>query len=357
LAGGWSETPREWAADSDVLAELIQDIHAAERPLVLFGRLSRQVEITAATAWLKTLRCPVYLDVTSSLKGVAPSIAAPASGQAWEWLAAYRPDCVIQFGQRLVTKSFDRFFGRLPPARFWCFSRECQWQDAAGCGLRHEQVNLGQLLVQLGECDLAPVGKALTARSAMPATAGEALSWPIIVEECLQQLPAEMPLMLGNSQTIRAFDEYDWSAAGPRRIFANRGVSGIEGLVSTTVGLAEGAQQPITVVLGDVSLIHDLNALLSVAGASQPVTVIVVNDGGGGIFQRLPIARYPEITDPLMTTPHGFEFSGLANMAGILYQQVTTRAELQAALSHSKDSASRLVEVVMPSHGDSKVGR
>ncbi|MBL8095900.1 MAG: hypothetical protein JNL73_17115, partial [Anaerolineales bacterium] len=117
-------------------------------------------------------------------------------------------------------------------------------------------------------------------------------------------------------------------------VYGNRGVAGIDGLVSTALGVAAATpDRPLTLVLGDLALYHDLNGLLAVRRCGVPITIVVVNNDGGGIFRRLPIRDFePAFTD-LFLTPHGLSFASAAQLHGLAYAAPTTRADFRAALT------------------------
>ena len=161
--------------------------------------------------------------------------------------------------------------------------------------------------------------------AALPETA---LSFPAIARTLWNRIPAGEGLFLGNSLAIRMFDQLRTPEGKAVRVVTNRGVSGIEGNVATAVGFAEGSGRRVTAVVGDVSLLHDLNSLLLVKTSAAPVIVVVVNNRGGRIFDRLPVARHPEIAMPWTTTPHAMDFAHAARQFGLPYALAATPAEL-----------------------------
>ena len=150
---------------------------------------------------------------------------------------------------------------------------------------------------------------------------------------------------VGSSMPIRCLDLAMRAGPGPR-VLANRGVSGIDGCVSTAVGVALAHQAadggPAFAMLGDLSLIHDQNGLVIGSGEPRPdLTIVVVNNDGGGIFSFLPYAGSEQF-EKLFGTPHGIDFAHMAAATGWEYQRVTSADELPGAL---KDGGTRLVEV------------
>jgi 2-succinyl-5-enolpyruvyl-6-hydroxy-3-cyclohexene-1-carboxylate synthase len=148
-------------------------------------------------------------------------------------------------------------------------------------------------------------------------------------------------LVLAASRLIRVTDALVPGKAIP--VHANRGLAGIDGTVSTATGMALGAADAETsatpgttrVLLGDLALVHDAGALLAPLPDDLRVHVIVGNDGGGTIFDELEVAQTApaEDFDTVMRTPHAVDLAALAAAGGWAYRRVTTRAELDDALT------------------------
>jgi 2-succinyl-5-enolpyruvyl-6-hydroxy-3-cyclohexene-1-carboxylate synthase len=150
---------------------------------------------------------------------------------------------------------------------------------------------------------------------------------------------------VGSSMPVRCLDLAMRAGAGPW-VLANRGVSGIDGCVSTAVGAALAHQVngggPAVAMLGDLSVIHDQNGLVIGPGEPRPdLTLVVVNNDGGGIFSFLPYSGMAKF-EKLFGTPHGVNFAHTAAASGWDYQRITNADELAGAL---KEGGTRLVEV------------
>jgi 2-succinyl-5-enolpyruvyl-6-hydroxy-3-cyclohexene-1-carboxylate synthase len=161
-------------------------------------------------------------------------------------------------------------------------------------------------------------------------------------------------LVLGASRLIR---EVDRVAPGKKiRVHANRGLAGIDGTVSTAIGIALASQGAVDrpdhggitrVLLGDLTLLHDVGGLLIGAGETRPrIQLIVGNDGGGTIFDELEVAQTadPDAFARVMRTPATVDLAALAQAYGWSYTRVSTRSELDRALT-SPDAAQSIVEV------------
>ncbi|QEV99167.1 2-succinyl-5-enolpyruvyl-6-hydroxy-3-cyclohexene-1-carboxylic-acid synthase [Microbacterium caowuchunii] len=157
-------------------------------------------------------------------------------------------------------------------------------------------------------------------------------------------------LVFGSSRLVRVADRVLGGKKVP--VHANRGLAGIDGTVSTALGVAiasqSGGRAGMTrVLLGDLTLLHDVGALLFPAAEDEPrIQVIVGNDGGGTIFDGLEVAQVagPEAMERVLYTPHSARLEHLALAYGWEYQRITTRAALDQALT-SPAGGRQLIEV------------
>ena len=153
-------------------------------------------------------------------------------------------------------------------------------------------------------------------------------------------------IFLGNSLSIREADALVPALGAQHRVLANRGVSGIDGLIATTAGFANALKAPVTGIIGDLSLLHDLNSLSLVANSKQPIVLVVINNDGGMIFSKLPALKNRDELVPYFQTPHGLTFEHAAKQFNVEYSSVSTLKEFSNAYSKavlSKDST--LLEV------------
>ena len=140
-------------------------------------------------------------------------------------------------------------------------------------------------------------------------------------------LPTRFPngavLFAGNGMPVWDMDAFLGGRTGPLRCLGNRGANGIDGLVSTALGMAAMDVGPVVAVVGDISFIHDLNALVAARRHGLSATIVLVNNDGGGIFSFLPQASaerpdvgLPEHFEELFGTPHGLDLGALVRGAG-----------------------------------------
>ncbi|GHD10253.1 2-succinyl-5-enolpyruvyl-6-hydroxy-3-cyclohexene-1-carboxylic-acid synthase [Zhihengliuella salsuginis] len=165
------------------------------------------------------------------------------------------------------------------------------------------------------------------------------------------------PLVIGSSNAVRDADLWADPAAATaeRRVFANRGLAGIDGTLATAAGISIASRERTTVLVGDVTLLHDVGGLHLGAGETEPeLDVVVLNDAGGAIFSTLEHGAveaggaYGDAVERFFATPHAVDLSALATAYGLAYAEVRTTAELAAALAAPAGAARRVIDVKMP---------
>jgi 2-succinyl-5-enolpyruvyl-6-hydroxy-3-cyclohexene-1-carboxylate synthase len=177
------------------------------------------------------------------------------------------------------------------------------------------------------------------------------------VHELLEALPDGARLFVGNSLPIRHVDEFGYARQKRIEMFGSRGVSGIDGNISTALGIAAAdLSRPVVGLVGDVTLYHDMNGLLALQRQSlHNAALMVLNNNGGAIFRRLPIARIDPPFTELFTTPHDLQFEHAAKLYGLRYARADNREALRAALNARFDGvadAPQLIEVPSDAKSD-----
>jgi 2-succinyl-5-enolpyruvyl-6-hydroxy-3-cyclohexene-1-carboxylate synthase len=124
---------------------------------------------------------------------------------------------------------------------------------------------------------------------------------------------------------IRDMDLYSQSGRKDITVAANRGVSGIDGVISTASGFAAAKQKQTTLLMGDLAFIHDINALACLNELQLPVIIVVINNKGGGIFHFLPISKCDDVFEKYFATPHDFTFKGTCETFAIDYYKADTK--------------------------------
>jgi 2-succinyl-5-enolpyruvyl-6-hydroxy-3-cyclohexene-1-carboxylate synthase len=172
------------------------------------------------------------------------------------------------------------------------------------------------------------------------------LTEPLVFRRLADLVPDGTTVFAGNSMPVRDLDSF-WPASTKKvRFLANRGASGIDGVVSTALGVAAASPDPVVLVLGDISLYHDMNGLFAAKRHGLNATIIVLNNDGGAIFSFLPQAEQGEHFEELFGTPHGLDFKHTAALYGLDYTLTETPDGFDAAVTKSlKTAGVALIEV------------
>ena len=162
----------------------------------------------------------------------------------------------------------------------------------------------------------------------------DVLSEPGVARVVAEDRPAGADVVVASSMPVR---DLEWFGGPLAVAHANRGANGIDGTMSTAMGLALARGRPVVVLAGDIAVLHDANALIGIIGRDVDVRIVVVDNDGGGIFSFLPQAtQLPEDRfETLFGTPHGVDLETLARAHGITSSTVTSAAELSEALARS----------------------
>lgn len=321
--------------------------HLGGRPgLIVCGPLppteTLRPELAALAA---SLECPILADPLSGLRfGTRDRRRLLVRYDAFlrhpEPSAGLAPDWVLRFGAAPVSKPLIQFLERHQHSRHILVAPHGDWPDPWHRSADILRADPATLCAELCSADLDPAPQdwvrswlAWEQRAAAPPPAPGPEDPPYedaVIAEILRQLPPAATLFSANSLPIRQLDSWSGTAAKPLRILGNRGASGIDGNVSTLLGLAAAGAKPAVGLIGDLALFHDLNGLL--LARKLDATLVVLNNGGGAIFGYLPQAQLPGFQAHWLT-PTGLDPANIANLFGLAFRRVQRQCEFAPALA------------------------
>jgi 2-succinyl-5-enolpyruvyl-6-hydroxy-3-cyclohexene-1-carboxylate synthase len=176
-------------------------------------------------------------------------------------------------------------------------------------------------------------------------------SEPSIAAELGVLLPEEATLFVASSMPVRDVETFWPARADPPRVLCNRGANGIDGTVSSAFGAAAASRNPVVLLIGDVALAYDIGGLLAARRLELKLTIVLLNNDGGGIFDFLPvstspIAQHDEIYTRHIATPTGLDFAHAAMLYNLDHQRVTDVAGFRSVLEQALASPrSAIIEV------------
>lgn len=258
---------------------------------------------------------------------------------------------ILQFGSRLVSKRLSQYLNAFQ-GRYWLVDAHPGRLDPYH--LAGTRVNacaeqfVSQVIQRTDSSRSARWADALkeAARACRSLVAAkEELSELTLAREFGHWLGQGSDIFLGNSMAIRLLD---MAASLPERaVFANRGASGIDGLIATAAGVQRARQRPMVMLMGDTSALYDLNSLALLTQCPAPFVLVIINNDGGGIFDMLPV---PDVSkDTFYRMPHGLSFAHAAAMFGLNYGQPTTLEEAKRQVLDGQSSTGcTLIEISVP---------
>ena len=177
-------------------------------------------------------------------------------------------------------------------------------------------------------------------------TENEKLTEGEAVRELMKVIPSESRIFVANSMPVRDLDTFFFPTDKKIIVHANRGVSGIDGTVSSALGVAASTNDPVTLVIGDLSFYHDLNSLLAAKHYHLDITILLINNNGGGIFSFLPQVKEEKHFEALFGTPLDISFEKAISMYEGNYKLVSTKQALHDALASAyKKGGLSVIEV------------
>jgi len=343
----WTELrERSAAPDADDVQALAERIASVERGAILCGPVSEEVaqpvaRLAAACGW------PVLAEPTSGVRCGDHDRSHVVAHydvllRAEGFCASHAPELVLRVGDMPTSKPLRALAAGssqlvLDPHAVW-----------------HEPTRTAELILHCsaaGACD--SVGAAIEARGVQP-RGGWLRSWrdaDAMVPPALAAAPDPFEskvaaalepavgdgalLWISSSMPVRDVEAYFPQSSKRIRFVANRGANGIDGVVASAAGAARATGVPTLLLIGEVALLHDLGGLLAARRAGVPLTVVCLNNGGGGIFDFLPVAEHADraLYEEHVATPSGLDLAAVAALAGMEHRVASTAGDLGEAVS------------------------
>ena len=353
-----------------VVERIAKLLRSRRRGLILCGPDDAPSEFAdGVTALAEATGYPILADPASGVRYGGPEHshvhgAYDAFLRSPSFAAREAPEVVLQFGAALTSKAYHLYAARHAEAIGIGVDAAGAWRDPA------------RRAREVVAADPAAFARALAAALAkgsepLPgwnesfaradAAAGRALAEfrrtdPAFDEGRLiaalaDAVPDGATLYVGNSMPIRDLDLFVPSLPKRLRVLANRGTSGIDGVVSSALGASAAAEVPLLVVVGDLSFHHDLNGLSALREGRARATIVIVNNNGGGIFSFLPIAQHETTFERFFGTPHGVDFGPACAAYGVPFARPATWEALRSCVAGSlAERRSEVIEVRTERH-------
>ena len=327
---------------------------AGQRGVVVAGAEDLERGAPAITSLARALAWPLVADPLSNLR--RPGVPVLTHYDGWLTAADWRNlhfDVQVRFGPPPVSKPLNQGLQTVPLV---LIDREDHWRDPFFQTARWISVPdygvLEPVPARIRPSSLAGAADAFQAADARAAAAMSAAIAGLpeagsrfegaLFARLAPAVTGYQALLVGNSMPVRDLDTFARDL-GPR-VFGQRGASGIDGVLSHGFGISAALGRTL-VVVGDLSFVHDLNGLLAAHLHQLPVTAVVVNNRGGGIFSflnqhgDLPAEEF----ETLFGTPHAIDLAQAAGAFGVPYARMTDVRDVLAAVSEQAAVAGPLV--------------
>ncbi|MFN2388289.1 MAG: 2-succinyl-5-enolpyruvyl-6-hydroxy-3-cyclohexene-1-carboxylic-acid synthase [Actinomycetota bacterium] len=340
-------------ASDDEISSVVETITGTTRGVIVVGAsqtdASPLLELGRRAGW------PILAEPASNLR--VPGTIGSYDGllRAPGFVDHHRPDVALRVGRLGLGRPLSRYLADVPQI---ALDEEGIWHDEQRMAVKVITADLadvcGRVSRQLEERPspwldrwVAADAAALSAiRSALEAD--DLVSEPRTARDLARHLPDESDLVVGSSMPVRDLDSF----MEPRtalRIFANRGVNGIDGFVSTTLGIAASSGRPTFSLVGDLAFLYDQNGLLYPDRARLDVTFVVLNNDGGGIFSFLEQAGVSDF-ERVFGTPHGIDLGRVAAVYGCGFDRLERISDLPGLLGAG--AGPRIIEATTTREGN-----
>lgn len=367
---GWSTSGSPIASVSEVDSQLSNDelsvvrqiLQNTARGFLVVGALRNDTERKAVVSLAGKLGWPLIADITSGLRGGEIDQRIDFFDlmlSSDEFATANPVETVIQFGSRLTSKRLLKYLESSAPKNYIQILDHSFVHDPIDRVTTRLQVDIAHACEQLeGVLQDSDEGewyrvwksasKVVDSFLEQNFAASTELTEPLLAHLLTSEVEMNDTLWLASSMPIRDLDMFACPRANWYTVGANRGASGIDGTIASAAGYSAGIGRRVTVLIGDLAMLHDLNSLALLRETKVELTIIVINNNGGGIFGHLPISEAGDVFEKCFVTPHGYRFEDAAKMFHLRYEHVETTSQFLESLSRTRTQiGSCVIEVAI----------
>ena len=331
--------------------KFIEEVVTARKVLILLGAIENPKEEKSVISLSEKLKAPLIADGISSARFLAKNenvISTAASVFKSGVHESLDPDLIIQFGKAPTTNALLSFFEMTSAKKILVN----EFGDA------HDPSRSFSKLIKTGIPEFTNELISAVKEKKIKRDAGYLSLWKNteekisnfkseflagtkesfegkIIAELFEALPDKANLFIGNSAPPRDADVFSGKMKKEIKIFSNRGASGIDGIISTAGGVSIKSKVPTFLLIGDVSFLYDISSLGSLAGIGTDLTIVLLNNNGGGIFTMLPVYNEKKYFNKYFKTPTNADFNKITEAFGCGYFYVKNLSELKSALAQS----------------------
>ena len=338
---------------------LEKTINATEKGFIVIGELPLGTDVAHLWSFIRACKWPVLIESLSNMRGNVPADCLPYVISTYDAILknvdfkkAVTADTVIRFGAQPVSKFLTIFITETKPQQYIVIDEDAMFRDSSSMSTHFIQGKPGAWLEHLvlntnSENYLGLWQKAeRIAIKHIQAYEQHAADEGALVQKMLELVPDASDFFVSSSMPIRDIDTFFTATAKDIQIYANRGANGIDGVTSTALGFSVAHNRPTYLLIGDLAFLHDANAFVASRYQNTDLTVIVMNNDGGGIFSYLPQSTVEEHYEDLFGTPTALTFEQVGMMYDTQYDKVMGIEAFKEALQAKKEKPIRLIEVI-----------
>ena len=346
----WTARAESFGDPEAAAAMLAPIVASAPKGVLIAGRVEGGLNgprlAAAAEAFSAASGWPVLADPLSGARCGEGSVAHyDALLRAAPLALSAQPTAVIRFGDMPTSKSLRSWLDELDAVQV-LIDPEMAWQDPAqlvDLVVDAQPAAVLELLAQrstVGDQAWADGWKQADAFAdeAINEVLGDQLSEPAVARQLGGQLPPDATLVVASSMPVRDVESFFPNRDEPLRVLSNRGANGIDGTIATSYGVASASDGPTVLLIGDVAFAHDIGSLLSARRLATPLTIVLIDNEGGGIFDFLEVSGQESFYEHHVLTPTGLDVAATAGAFGLHLLEAATMDEFSAALDYGLTS-------------------
>jgi 2-succinyl-5-enolpyruvyl-6-hydroxy-3-cyclohexene-1-carboxylate synthase len=267
-----------------------------------------------------------------------------------------KPEFIIRFGSMPVSKALTNFLKENHTAQQWIIDGGLGWRDPYMLSTEmvycHETIFCREIEKRTSPRSISRYQRQWlelnkqTKKVLAQINEVEELSEGKLFYQLSELLPEGATLFVGNSMPVRDLDSFFHNNRKRIKVMANRGANGIDGTISTALGAAT-ISQPLYLIVGDLTFFHDLNGLIAAKMEQLNITILLINNNGGGIFSFLAQASQPKHFELLFGTPLDLDFSQAVQMYGGQFISISDWDQFSSELMHARQNVGlKVMEIV-----------
>ncbi|AWE08417.1 2-succinyl-5-enolpyruvyl-6-hydroxy-3-cyclohexene-1-carboxylic-acid synthase [Lysinibacillus sp. 2017] len=351
----------ELVPSKQAMMELKEIIEHTKNGIIVVGELPLGTNTEHLWDFIREVKWPVMMESLSNLRTEVPEDCQALAITTYDALMKnerfkrnVRPQTVIRFGAQPVSKFLMQFITQSKPQNYMIIDEDPMFRDSTHVsthfihalpGAWLSDIKIEHTVAEMAYVEFWKMAD-LLAINEIEKYAEHASDEGAMVQAMLASLPEGSDIFVSSSMPIRDIDTFLTTTNKNVQVFANRGANGIDGVTSTALGFSQGRKTRKTYLfIGDLAFLHDANAFIATRYQTCNLTIVVMNNDGGGIFSYLPQSKIEAHYEDLFGTPTALTFEKLASMYDMDYATATSSEEFSSALQASKHADVKLIEV------------